>query len=233
MAEGPNPADSETALEEQRRVEFAQNPGGQSTFSTVLIQSARTLLLLAAGDRSRHAYAPVAGENHVTEQTTAGILVLWAAFEAWLNETITDKGMFDRGTLDLTRLDVVARMGALAAAQGGHLEPSPDLLLLRRLRNEVVHHLPRHFPDASRPSWADELAQRGLLARPQTGDADFGWMHQLNSFALFRWAWVTTERAVASVLGSLGPAAGGARWTAQNFSTYRDVDPYQRDESAT
>jgi hypothetical protein len=87
--------------------------------------------------------------------------------------------------------------------QSGNPNVAIDIALLYEVRNEIVH--PAHTPSGTThntPTNMLPLRDRRLLRSAGKDDGDYGWIAQLQSHRLFRWAFFTVERVAEAVLST-------------------------------
>jgi len=195
------------------------------------LHSVHGLLHLAHADRHRRTYRRIQDHeaNHTTEHAVGIVVLIVAAFEAWVNEILADRGRHEaigeadnRPTLELAARDLRSKVVALLQAGS---DPSEEIStafnLLMTLRNEFTHGFPRWWEGRNRPGWADRLEALNLLGHPDEGD-DYPWSHQYTTYRVAWWACCTVEeegRRIGAALGGLHKSM------AANFGGFRQYAP--------
>ena len=209
----------------QRHRQFEHpRDGVTTTLSTDLLRCAASLLRLALRDRTPQVHTTPT--NHYSPHALGAVLVLTAGFDAWLSEAVQTLARFDAIKRRLAQHAIGEKYYRLAKEfAAAELPWNEDLELLLKTRHEIAHYLPRALGNDSVPPWLSKLEERGLFLA--TGrDSDFTLGQKLASYRLAYWAWQTVEAAAVGLVEALGPRASGLKWTAANFSLYRDVpDP--------
>jgi len=191
--------------------------------SHALAHSATVLLLLA--QEERHRPTSKTPTNHYSEHALGAITLLVSAFDAWLIETLAQRGLRTKSELTAIERYQELELRALTANDSPH--PTTNLGLVIEVRNDIEHFRPGQ--SATTHGLPDYLAL--LLPLGVLGDSLFHAEHdgipytpplheRLKSYALAYWVFEVVESAVVALALRLAP---GQPLMAANFTSFRAV----------
>ena len=173
----------------------ATHSGAWATSSQDYVFLATELYAHSARDASRN-------PKGMSPYVFAGLPILFAALRALLIEC--NSGIYggDRSPAVLEELAKAPNeLNVLRSTYAVPTELAEDLALLYEIRNEVVHpsHRPTGTPDLT-PEYLRSLKTRGYLVTTGVADADYTWLAQLQSHALFRFSFTLIEQTAKLIL---------------------------------
>jgi hypothetical protein len=218
--------EAEMSKRKDREAQFLSSLTGATTsLSSDLTDCALSELILALDERRKHVYRMT--DNHYASHSIGSILLLVAAFEAWLNEVI---GTFNIINPDLKVLAFqpinIKFYNIPKKLVGNEIPPQRELNLVTEIRDEIAHYLPRVINERGNlPNWLYELQEKGLFITSSNTQVDFIFAHKLSSYRLAYWAWESMSSAIEVFMNSLGDKSELIDGTASNFSRYQIVCP--------
>ena len=166
------------------------------------IRSARLLLVAASEERVRAAHIEWAKDNYPSDHGPGAIILMTVGFECFLNGTLHDCLFMLPGRspplVQLVKDDSFYKKfrDLLLLVAGTERLENRDLWMVHEIRNELVHHYPRHVGTKSNvPEWLEELAGKELLMKSPIASGDFGWQTKLQSYRLALWCAEVIVRA--------------------------------------
>ena len=214
--------------------------GSWGSFSTDLLLTAKLMLEASIEDRKGNSNPPP--KNHMSKHVVGSTVLLFAGLESWLHETIAQLSMHDPALLQLVKASSLIKkyeslcawngvsptpltdIGILAQEQGLDFKKATDNLRLAiEVRNEIVHPVP--LPPGTQnnvPTDLLPLHEMGLLMSTEAPNHDFTFGDKLRSYALGYWCWEVVDTCVHLLVEHLKPDQQ-VDWTAQNFSSYKDL----------
>ncbi len=201
------------------------------SLSGILLTSAAELLQMALHDRRRHVFRT--RDNHFTPHAVGSILLLTAAFEAWLNEAISLYANMSSSPqlLELAGAPILVKYEQIPERLGvARLPPHDELRLMLAVRDEIAHFLPRGDREweGNVPPAFQDLNRMGLLITSRTTDADFVFTQKLHSYRLAYWAWQVVDHAVSRFVEALHSIPQLAAMTEMIAATASNFKMYQR-----
>jgi hypothetical protein len=199
------------------------------TTSQSLATCAVAQLALSLEDRHRgYSRWP---NNHYSDHALGAILLIVAAFEAWLNESVRQLWLTGP-RMALAEKGIVERYETRAyESSGSTFSALSDLSVLVDVRHEIEHFLPRAV-DAPNglPPWLAQLIERGYLIDSRIpGATPLG--ERFKSYGLAYWAFETVRSAAFALEQPLGEQWQRVGWTALNFELYLGLfSPTRLDE---
>lgn len=128
-------------------------------------------------------------------------------FDAWLNEGIGFLSIIKSDIVDLANAQTIEKYYGIIKSLNGTIAANNDLDLLIKLRDEMVHYLPRISPAATGPRknipqefWV--LDKRGLFLIPTSESVEIAWGAQICSYHLAYWAWETIDMAASNFINA-------------------------------
>lgn len=196
--------------------------------STELAECAFSELLLSLNDRRGEV---VRDKNtHYSNHAIGSIVLLATAFDAWLNEIISHSRMIDGQIIDLAdrpTMDKYYRIPEKITKK--ELPPNTDLDLLIKVRDEIVHFLPRTIKRTGLkknvPQYFDPLYKKGLLLISNNQDSETPLGLSLCSYCLAYWAWRTVEISSNNLLDIMEDKGIFFRHSSQKFNMYAKITP--------
>lgn len=202
----------------------------------VLLTSTSPLERLAADELRASAaeatmFGPMNDAPLRSPRALSGMVLLFVAFEAWVNRELTrllfmrQRELSDGEKKKLQRLvlkdDVARKAGHLPEWAGGTRladERLRDLrLAVESVRHELVHELPASNRIAQ-PDRVRQLAARGLLLSSGAADVELMLPERLQSYDLLFWCWQTVGFVVTAIEDQSAPnrltPMAGLTWTA-------------------
>ncbi len=160
--------------------------------------------------------------NHYSRHAVGSIVLLATGFDAFLNEEIMHIGFFDEEVRTLIEeRPTYKKYSEIITRLGGTIQPNKELAVIIKLRDEIVHYLPRNvseIPFDSRrylPEFFKGLDKKGLFYNPSDRSAEpFGQM--VCSYRLAYWTWENIEFAVNKFVSSF-PTTKHPDWFSGSF----------------
>ena len=184
------------------------NYGYGSDFLLGLVNSARLLLVAASNEG-----LPNHGENFLTLNGPAAIVVAVTAFEAFLNDILhlclrtrtTNQEAFEQLASRDAFIEKFRDIPKLFA--GGPELVNSDVVLAQHVRNEIVHFYPRSVGTTGVPEWLEALREKDLFYRIGSPPQDLDWTANMGSFQLARWCASTVAGSARQFADALNATA--------------------------
>jgi hypothetical protein len=167
--------------------------------------------------------------NHYSVHAPSCVLLLGAAFEAWLNDLVWSSNLHlaDTTELELAGRGVPHKYAKLKEPLEAAPTPPPELQLFVDVRDEIAHPLMRAQPGEGQvPPWLIELHRQHILLSTGSGP-DYIPTDKLCSFRLALWSWQTIERLANDLVLALvltdRDKLHVARTLVGGFSGYRQL----------
>ena len=146
-------------------------------------------------------------KTHYSSHAIGSIILLVTGFDAWLNEGIGFLSIVKSDIVDLANAPTIEKYYGIIKSLNGTIAANNDLDLLIKLRDEMVHYLPRISPVATGPRknipqefWV--LDKRGLFLIPTSEGVEIAWGAQICSYHLAYWAWETIDMAASNFINA-------------------------------
>jgi hypothetical protein len=169
--------------------------------------------------------------NHYSRHAIGSIVLLVTGFDSYLNEELMGLGFFDAEIRELAKLPTLDKYYKIIKLLGGTIEPNNELNIIIKLRDEIVHYLPRNIseiafdPRRYLPEVFYVLDKKGLFYNPfDGGSAPFGQM--VCSYRLAYWVWKNIDIAVKNFVDAFSTTKCPDH--INHPSQYRIFDMYER-----
>lgn len=217
--------------------EYKANPHCHSiSLSSSLIICAFSELRSSLRDRSNASVR--SSNNHETSHAVGSIVLLVTSFDAFLSEGMESISFVEPNVLDLASEGTSEKYKKIIKNLGGEIELNEDITLVIKLRDEIVHYLPRFTPNGNGPRkyiprnfWS--LDKRELFLIPSSQNAEIPFARQVCSYRLAYWAWQTIDAAATNFVTAFDSTKIPRsrviyQGLSQNFKKYLIVTPPDR-----
>lgn len=181
--------------------------GPHMSFFQNLTSCAHSELYLSLEDRRRDVVR--LKDNHYSIHAVGSVVLLITAFDSFLNEGLSSIGI---GTppikiLELGDKPTTEKYYGTIEDLGGMIQRNNDLNIIIKLRDEIVHYLPRNVsengPRRYLPQSLWALDKKGLLFRyPDSKDYEVPFGELVSSYRLAYWVWENIDIAVNELIAA-------------------------------